>query len=527
MSELAHEAARQVEADGRTWTGVNDGNGVLAFRGIPYAAAPVGALRWRPPTPVPTNVTGGPASSFGPACPQTDRLNKYLGLIAESFGHDREAADVDRLGTVNEDCLHLSVWTPSLDRDRRLPVMFSIHGGGNTAGWGHMEMLQGQHLAGKGVVVVSINYRLGVLGFLAHPALSAESDPCSSGNYALLDQIAALKWVQRNIARFGGDPDRVTIFGESAGSGVVAYLLTSPLARGLFHRAIMQSGAPMIGPTPSLQDCERQGVDLARKLKVFPDDPASGGAIAALRAIDAMDLVNRAEELPGAYTALVPADGWFLPEPLIETWRGGRQANVPLIVGSNADELTALPRMWPDIEPTLAGWEAFVRAKYGPAAEAILRLYPVANDGEVHSAMIELLTDVTFTSPSRHTAILHAKAGNRTYQYAFTRIRRGLGGEKLRAYHGADLHYVFDTHPSYIPMEDADVSLTDIMMTYWVRFAATGNPNEPTLPNWPPFSAKDKSYMDLGSAPEVGTKFRGDRCDFLDAVFRPSPVIPE
>ena len=499
--------------DGETIEGAALGEGVSVFRGIPYAAPPVGDLRWRPPM---RHESGGgvrPAIEFGPACPQTNSMGAFFGLIAEGYGHGADHPDIPRLGEVNEDCLYLNVWSANLSGEEPLPVMVWIHGGGNTAGSG-MGAEYGS-LSHEDVVVVTINYRLGVLGFLAHPALSAESEANSSGNYGLLDQIAALEWVQRNIAGFGGDPDRVTIFGESAGSSDVAYLMTSPLARGLFHRAIMQSAAP-INQTRSLEAAEARGVRHAESLGLDAD-PQSAEAIAELRSVDCMELVRRYVELTGGSVAGPNVDGWFLTEPLREAWTAGRQADVPLMVGSMADEYTTLlPFFLPDVEHTPEGFEESVRNQYRSAAERVLDLYPAETGEDAYWARVALGSDAGFTCPSRYAAKLNSDAGRPAYLYHLTRAREG--GESLGAFHGADVFYLFDMQLGFLPIDDIDRRLTGAMMGYWTNFAANGNPNGPELPEWPMYEDANKPYMDLGDEVVSGEGFRRDRCDFMDEV---------
>jgi para-nitrobenzyl esterase len=311
---------------------VGDSTDEVAFKGIPFAAAPVGDRRWRPPAPITPRHGVQKATEFGPSCIQQQGTMDFYRAIAETFGQDPSL--VPDLGPFSEDCLYLNVWTSSWGEDELRPVMVWIHGGGNTAGSASEVYYDGARLARRDVVVVTFNYRLNVFGFLAHPALTAESEHGSSGNYALLDQISALRWVQRNIASFGGDPKRVTIFGESAGATDIAYLMSSPLARGLFHRAIMQSGGYGVSEFRTLAEEEAVGEGLAAALDVGESDEV----LTAMRAVCAEELHRVAvETYPAGFNA-PNVDGWVLPEAPAETFETGEHIRVPLMIGLNGHE---------------------------------------------------------------------------------------------------------------------------------------------------------------------------------------------
>ena len=305
---------------------------MAVFRGIPYAAPPVGELRWRPPEPHVPRAGNQDASRFGSACPQLQGNPDWHRDVAQKFGWSPD--EIPDLTDIREDCLYLNVWSQNLNGDAPQPVMVWIHGGNNIDGFSHEPHYFGHNLAKRDVVVVSINYRLGALGFMAHPALTAESDRKVSGNYGLLDQIAALEWVRDNIASFGGDPDRVTVFGESAGAGDIGTLIASPLARGLFRRAIIQSGGYPLYNTATVSDDAVFGVKLMSALGVG-DGP---GQLEKMRALSWQEIVAAVPSAaPGSFTGAV-VDGWLLPEPAADIFEAQEQNPTEIVIGSNANE---------------------------------------------------------------------------------------------------------------------------------------------------------------------------------------------
>jgi para-nitrobenzyl esterase len=440
---------------------VDSATGVVVFRGIPYAAPPVGRLRWRPPERAPRWSGVRRADQLGKNCVQT-----------QIYG------DIDPFAAgVSEDCLYLNVWTTELSATAaRRPVMVWIHGGGFRAGFGGEERHNGARLAQKGAVVVTLNYRLGPLGFLAHPALAAESPRHSSGNYGLLDQIAALQWVRRNISRFGGDPARVTIFGESAGGMSVGALIASPLAKGLFHRAILESGTGIGFGIRGRDSAFAQGVRFAELLG------AAGrgrNAAAQLRATNAETLFaalrpppNGPPPNPLAFLPVV--DGWVLPLP-VDSALVQRRANlVPVIVGSNGDE-----------------------------------------DAGV------------FGAPARAFARLVAARQVPAYLYLFTRAGEDSASRARGAYHSAEITFVFGRprpllesagHAAY------DSTLAEAMSDYWVAFATSGDPNGPPAagrwPRWPEYDSAREAYMELGPEVAARTEPRKALYDSLDNIAR-------
>ncbi len=441
---------------------------VRVFKGIPYAAPPVGDLRWREPKPAAAWTGVRKAQEFSATCMQTPYPEGSLYRGAPE--------------PISEDCLYLNIWTAAKSPADKRPVMVWIHGGAYTRGSGSTPAYNGEHFAEKGVVLVTINYRLGIFGFLAHPELTAEYGHHSSGNYALLDQIAALEWVRKNIAAFGGDPNRVTIFGESAGSSAVNALVASHLAKGLFHRAIGESGANF-GDLAKLADLEKSGLKLDK-------------SIAALRA-------KPAEEILKITTPFgLNVDGWFLPSAVRTIFEEGRQNDVPVLIGSNADEGTAFmpPKM------TLAAFQALVKQRFGANAAKALELYPAANDEEAWSAAAHLLRDQVMGLQMRMWARLQAAKGKSpAYLYYFSRIPPG--GELARhfgAFHASEISYVFGTPDiGRRSWNDDDRKLSAEMSSYWVNFAATGDPNAPGLPKWPQYAEKQDLAIDFGDAGET------------------------
>jgi para-nitrobenzyl esterase len=476
----------------------------LMFLGIPFAAPPSGELRWKPPQPVEKWHGVRQANSYGAACPQAVDPGEqaYTKELAETF----EPYYTYR---TDEDCLFLNVWTTNLPANHpsaaKLPVMFWIHGGGNIDGASQVQPM-GPTLARKGVVVVSVNYRLGALGFMAFPALTAESPHHSSGNYGILDQIAALEWVQRNIAKFGGNPANVTIFGESAGGFDVCYLMSSPLARGLFQRGIIESCTCSDYISPELKTpshyfggdgtSEEIGLRLMRDLNIA-DGP---DALAKLRATAPQDLVAVLDrDLTVNFMAGGTVDGWVLPEQPATALAQGRLAKVPVIVGSNADEATVGVEEDLRATPTLDHYKAFLKNEFLSDADEFFRIYPAATDADVRAAFIALDTDYGFGFPVHHFAVNTARAGQKAWFYYFTYPGKGKYSG-LGAYHQLELKFLSGWfHPSRWGLPDAeDKKLVDIMTGYWTQFAKTGDPNGPGLPPWPVYDSKTDQVLEIG-----------------------------
>jgi para-nitrobenzyl esterase len=474
----------------------------VVFKGIPYAAPPVGENRWRPPAPHQPRPGVQPAKAFGAACIQPQWNVAFARNIAQKFGTDPDL--VPALGPTSEDCLFLNVWSSNVGGDEPQPVMVWIHGGSNVSGAGSEGTYDGTRLARRGVVVVTINYRLNVFGFFAHPALSEESPRGVSGNYGLLDQIAALKWVQRNAAAFGGDPGNVTIFGESAGATDVGYLLASPLSEGLFHRAISQSGAA-VADFRTVTDVETQGVKLVEALGVANDTDV----LTSMRGIDATDLLAGAfKAFPKGLNLGPSKDGWLLPESPGHVFAAGKQHNVPLLIGVNADEWTTLRFFTPDY--TVESLRAALKWTYRSTGDQAVALYGVSTPEELQGATDRWMTDLVFVGPSTYMARWMANVPSTTYFYVFSRRVPGQGGDNLGAYHAAEMAYVWDNLElePWVPREEHDRDLATVMSASWVRFATTGDPNGEGVPMWLPFAPGSENYMEFGDEIEVKRDFR-------------------
>jgi para-nitrobenzyl esterase len=428
-----------------------------------------------------------------------------------AFGPDfPQAPDPDfRSPGQSEDCLSLNIWTPALDPGARLPVVVWLFGGGFSTGSGSDIRYDGAQLAAEGAVVVTLNYRCGLFGFLAHPALSAESAHGVSGNYGLLDQLAAFAWVRANIAGFGGDPARVTAFGYSAGSASISLLLAAPSAQGLFQRAILQSpGAAR--PLATLADAERAGLVL-------------GADLVALRALPAHEVLARTSLLTPAVRGLTTPrvlrpirDGWLLPEDERPAFKAGRMHAMPLLVGSNVDEGTKLTRTWP--VDTVAAWRQLVEANFGAAADEAASLYPVRSDGEARAAVAAMFADTQFNYGTRLLAQTMAQRESRTWKYLFTRRRPG---QQDGPHHGDEVGHVFGTLEASAPgAHDAvDAALSRTMRKAWVAFAASGDPNTAGVPRWHAYRADEDNHLTLGDKVEPGAGWRRPQLDFLERFF--------
>ncbi|MDT5270328.1 MAG: para-nitrobenzyl esterase [Acidobacteriota bacterium] len=493
---LLHAGARSSAATGdrvKTTGGVVEGagrgaSGVRAFKGIPYAAPPVGELRWRPPQPARRWEGVRSAEKFGPRCMQHP-----------VFGDMNFRSD-----GMSEDCLYLNVWTPAKTANERLPVLVYFYGGGFIAGDGSEPRYDGESMARRGIVAVSLNYRLGLFGFLAHPELSKESPQHASGNYGLLDQAAVLRWVRENIAAFGGDPKRVTIAGESAGSASVSAQMVSPLSRDLIAGAIGESGSVLstMRAVP-LTQAEADGTKFAGEV--------GAASLAALRALTAEQLMDATKKQPfGRFPIAV--DGYFFNEPPHETYAAGRQAHVPLLVGWNSEEMTGRALLGGD-EPTPENFEKVVRKLYGARAEEALKLYPARTREEVIEAATDLAGDRFIGYSTWKWFDLHARTGGRNvyrYFYAHPRppmtpemgdAKPGLAGGVVRgqnpgavsmppargAVHSAEIEYALGNLASnrvYAWTPD-DYKVSELLQSYFANFIRKGDPNGPGLPEWP------------------------------------------
>src|SRR5262245_10761453 len=466
---------------------------VRVFKGIPFAAPRIGDLRWRPPQPAKKWDGVRAADKFSANCMQ----RQAGGGGFPPYGGDRSATEM------SEDCLYLNVYTTAASPNDKRPVMVWIHGGAYTSGAG--AIYQGEDLARKGVVVVTVNYRLGVFGFLAHPELTKESSNHSSGDYAFLDQIAALKWVQKNIAAFGGDPSRVTIFGESAGSWSVNNLVATPLAKGLFQRAIGESGGQFT-ITRTLAESEQAGAKFA--------EGAGATSLSALRAMPAA-AVNGASGFQTSATV----DGWVFPQDVMATFKAGKQNDVPVIIGSNANEGSIFTQE----SVTGASFKQQMERQYGADAEAVLKLYPFATDQEDRAAQAASMRDRTFGWEMRTWARLATQSGkSKVFMYYLSHVPPLPNAAWLGAQHGAEIPYAFNwpngKHSAMVPWTDNDKRLAEQISSYWVNFATTGDPNGKDLPKWNTYSAKDDQLMGFADAPAMTAVPHKAALDFLDGA---------
>ena len=488
---LAQQPA-PVQIEGGTVRGTSE-NGLTVYRGIPFAAPPVGDLRWRAPQPVVPWKGVRQADQFAPGPMQGG--NPPSGK--------------------SEDCLYLNVWTPAKSARDRLPVLVLIYGGGFGGGATSERNYSGEHLAKKGLVLVSIAYRVGQLGFLAHPELSAESPNRVSGNYGLLDMIAGLQWVQKNIAAFGGDPGQVTIFGESAGGIAVSMLCASPLAKGLFHGAISQSGGSFGPPRPTTYPGEnlKRLADAERAGQAYSEQ-AGAASIAELREI-AADKLPRGRGLGMSWPII---DGWVIPDDQVELYEAGRFNDTPILVGYNSDEGASFTRTR---DPQ--AYVDSVKQRYGPFAERLLKAYPVGSDTVPKTAR-DLARDAAFGWHTWIWARLQAKQGkSKAYYYYFDQHpdyppdspRAGYGSP-----HGQDVAYVFQhLDPSNPRTTKSDREISEAMATYWTNFAKTGHPNGDGVPNWPAFSDTNPVVMHFHQTPRTGSVPSAESLEVLDAYF--------
>ncbi len=482
-------------------------DGVTSFKGIPFAAPPVGNLRWRAPQPVRPWSGIRRADHFGPRCMQDPNRAARLGAPPTPM---------------SEDCLYLNVWTPAKSPHERLPVMVWIYGGAYVLGTTSRPLYDGAQLAKRGVVVVSIAYRLGAFGFLADPELSAESPRHVSGNYGLRDMIAGLKWVRSNIARFGGDPVSVTIFGQSAGGAAVSMLAQSPLAEGLFQRAISESGANFAPPKRAnewypgapayrpLSFAEAAGQRFLVKL--------GARDIAAARALPA-NVIQQAVSSGPSHEFVPIFDGVVLPDDGFDLYEAGRFNDTPVLIGTNADE----GGFFAPAATTSAQFEGLVRAAFGPYANYILTAYPHSTNAQATQASRDVLRDLLFAWSTSKWALLQSEKGRRrAYLYLFDHRTPWF---PLGPVHTAELPYVFGNfgaplfaRPVGAP-RPADLTLSELIQSYWVNFAKTGNPNGSGLPHWPAFNASSQRVMYLDTHSHAGPVPNLKKLKALDAYF--------
>jgi para-nitrobenzyl esterase len=479
---------------------------VRVFKGIPYAAPPIGDLRWQPPQPAVKWRNTRPAQDFGARCIQT---NPYPDMVFHDPGP-------------SEDCLTLNVWTPAKAKRGSLPVMVWIYGGGFTTGGTSEARQDGQFLAHRNVVIVSMNYRLGIFGFFVHPELTAESPPHASGNYGLLDQTAALQWVRSNIADFGGDPSNVTIFGESAGSFAVSSQMASPLARGLFTKAIGESGAAFYSaslPYQSREEIEQRNV-------AFAQSAFNTSSLADLRKLPVETILQAvtAKTTPPPPRFGPVVDGYFLPDSVPNIYAAGNQAHVPLLAGWNADEARG-EVILAKVQPTVSSFTTTAQTDFDENAQKFLAVYPATTDAEAVTSAGDFASDRFIAFSTWRWLEAQVDTGkSHVYRYRFD---LGSPGDKFHpaiigAFHSDDIEYVFGTLDSRVgaTWRPEDRKLSDQIGAYWTNFARTGDPNDTGLPKWPTYNAADQwqvMHLDATSAARPDT--HRDRYLFLDEVW--------
>lgn len=465
------------------------GTDIRAFRGIPYARSPEGDLRWRPPQPAAAWSGIRDGSRFGPDCMQPSEYPELRG------------------SGMSEDCLSLNVWTPAANAAQRLPVLVWIYGGGFTYGSGSHPSYDGESLARRGIVVVTFNYRMGLFGFMAHPQLSASSVSSASGNYGLMDQIAALEWIQRNISAFGGDPRKVTVAGQSAGAMSISALMTSDKARGLFHQAIMQSVGVM-RPMDDLAKAENFGLTVGRD-------------IATLRRLPASDLVNRLKEVTPTGREVtsqrgigVIVDGDVIRQDDRKAYASGQHMRIPLIVGSVANEGGGVARSL-GIR-TVTDLQSYIARNFPGREVAAQRAYEARTDSEVIGVLSDLVSDTQYLYGTRELLRVMESRQPRLYRYTFTQRRNGEAAEPI---HGAELQYPFDTlnalhRNRQRPFDATDSKVSRAMADAWARFVRTGDPNGGDLPEWPRYG-KQEAYFEFGSVMRTGQIPASRRLDLI------------
>jgi para-nitrobenzyl esterase len=458
----------------------------VAFLGVPYAAPPVGELRWKPPVPTAKWTGVRKAEAYGPVCPQQPQ-----GWLPYIEGQ--------------EDCLYLNIWTTQLSRSARLPVIVYFHGGSNTAGYSQFLPV-GPPLSRLGVVVVSANYRLGPFGFMGHPALTAESKHHSSGNYGLLDQIEALRWVRENIGQFGGDPARVTVMGQSSGAVDICLLMASPLTEDLFRGAILQSGECQGTWNEDIRrpiaynfiedTCEAVGERLASDLKLSSNDP---DAAQKLRGAPTETIMKAwKDDARVHFDAIV--DGWVVPAQPAQIAAEKKLLRIPILIGSNADEATVFGD---EGVKTVEEYKRQLEQDTGKFWKQEFAVYPATFDAEVAARYLQLRND-SFAYGAYSMALAMTSAGQRAYLYDFTFAENGKRVH-LGAHHGIELYFLSDIYPEGWEHNAEDKELGELTRRYWTQFAKTGNPNYSGAPEWPAFDPRLEQCLDLGRRVRVAT----------------------
>jgi len=524
FAQLNNNNAPTVKTINGTLKGTDE-SGIAVFRGVPYAAPPIGNLRWREPQPVKNWSGVREADKFGPRAMQ---LNVFGDMDFRSNG-------------MSEDCLYLNVWTPAKTGNEKLPVLVYFYGGGYIAGDGSEPRYDGESMSRRGIVAVTVNYRLGVFGFFSYPGLTKESPHHASGNYGLLDQAAALKWVQQNIAAFGGDPKKITIAGESAGSFSVSALMASPLSKNIIAGAIGESGSLLgLSPTATLQNAEKAGADFANKI-----DKKS---LADLRAMPADELLNSTKNM-GYGTFPVDVDGYFFPKSPLDIYQKGEQAHVPLLVGWNSAEMN-YHMILGNEAPTLENYTKAVQKLYGENAKEALKVYHADNDAEVMQAATALASDRFIAFSTWKWSDVQSKTGVKpVYRYFFARPRPAMRSEMgnavanlaggitkdttaakappmppaIGAVHSAEIEYAMGNLPTnrVYDWQPDDYLVSTIMQNFFANFIKTGNPNGLGVPTWPAVNnSKAVEVMHINVNTGAEAEQHHDRYLFMDKLVK-------
>ncbi|QIA07656.1 carboxylesterase/lipase family protein [Draconibacterium halophilum] len=484
-------------ADGTVSGSFDESTGITTFKGIPFAAPPVGDLRWKAPQPVEPWEGVKQCTEFS-ASPMQATPAPFM-MWTQEYIAPKEP--------LSEDCLYLNVWTPAKDATETRPVFVYIYGGGFSSGGSAVPIYDGEEMAKKGIVFISINYRVGTLGFLAHPELTAESPNNASGNYGLLDQVTALEWVNKNIAAFGGDPENVTIAGQSAGAFSVNYLVASPLTKGLIHRAIAESGGAVLSTNAlarggSLKSAEEAGIKFAESL--------GASSIEELR-------VKSAEEILSSRGGGAPiVDGYFLPKPVSEIFASGEQNDIPVIIGWNEDEGFG--------PPSVSGeqFKASLKDRFGDMADEFLAKFPMNTEEEAQTIQNDLGALQTFGVQSyKWMQLQNEKATSKVFMYRFERdVPYADGMSDFGAFHTGEVSYAYNNlKMSPRPWTEADYKLADLMSDYWVNFATSGDPNADGLPEWEAASPDNLKAMRFNTTSACDDVPSIELLQFLDKFY--------
>ncbi len=469
----------------------DDEKELFIFRGIPFAEPPVGELRWQSPIPAKQSQVVD-ARTFKPACMQDTYTTEWYHDVIESFDQDKSM--FQHVESVSEDCLYLNIWTQSIDSSEKKPVMVWIYGGNDVGGWTYEPNYLGQNLAQKDVVVVSIPYRLNIFGFFNHPEMDNQT-----GNFGLEDEILALQWVKDNIDQFGGDPDNITLFGESAGGAHVSYHIASPLSEGLFDRGIIQSGGYNLSNPSRLNS-----LDDANKLALETQNKAGALNFNELKQLGSNELLEISNNLYHPYHPIV--DGELIPDDITKIFNEGALNDVDVMIGSNQNE----DLLYVDENPTLEDLSKLIQWYHPNKVDEILDILDLS---DLRMAMDRFGTNQNTACPSILIARSMAKTGNHVYQYLFAREREG--SEKILAYHGAEIPYVFNTHDAFLPTTEEDLILTKQMMEYWTEFAKKGTPNSVDNPmTWFEFG-EEENYLILDTEVRNDQKLERQFCDIM------------